>query len=74
MSNTTTIYLVSGICGVLGLIAWVGLILVPAVSSYRTAGQRLAAGFLSLYVLAAMMGVGLAAGAGVIWVWDHYVA
>ncbi|MGI8558502.1 MAG: hypothetical protein ACR2ND_09365 [Solirubrobacteraceae bacterium] len=73
MSNTSTIYLVAGVCGVLGLIAWVALILVPAVSSYRATGQRFAAGFLSLYVLAAMMGIGLAAGAAVIWIWDHYI-
>lgn len=73
MSNTTTIYLVAAICGVLGVVAWIALILVPAVSSYRSTSQRFAAGFLSLYVLAAMMGVGLAAGAAVIWFWDHYL-
>lgn len=74
MTSKDTIYLVSACCGVMGAAAWFGLILVPAWSAYTRIWQRLAAGVLSLYVLAAMMGIGLMLGGGVIWVWDHYLA
>jgi len=73
VSNLNLIYLIAAVCGVLGFVAWLALIVVPAVSSYRRPRERLAAGFLSLYVLAAMMGVGLAAGGGVVWIWRHYL-
>jgi O-antigen ligase len=74
MSNTTTIYIVASCCGVLGLVAFVGLILVPAWGSYSRLWQRLAASFLSLYVLAALLGLGLAGAAGVLWLYDRFAA
>jgi hypothetical protein len=72
MSNTSTIYIVAAGCGVLGLAAFVGLILVPAWSSYTRIWQRVAASFLSLYVLAALLGIGLAGAAGVLWLYDRF--
>jgi hypothetical protein len=74
MSNTSTIYVVAGCCGVLGLAAFVGLILAPAWGSYTRLWQRLAASFLSLYVLAALLGIGLAGAAGVLWLYDRFGA
>ncbi len=74
MSNTSTIYVVAGCCGVLGLAAFVGLILLPAWGSYSRFWQRLAASFLSLYVLAALLGIGLAGAAGVLWLYDRFGA
>ncbi len=74
MSNTTAIYIVAAGCGVLGLAAFLGLILVPAWSSYTRLWQRMAASFLSLYVLAALLGIGLAGAAGVLWLYDHFSA
>jgi hypothetical protein len=71
MTTTDIIYLIGACCGVLGVAAWAGLILVPAWTSYGRLWERLAASFLSLYVLAAMMGVGLALGAGIVWIWDQ---
>jgi hypothetical protein len=72
MSNETIIYLVVGASAVLGLAAYVGLILVPAVRSYTGLWQRLAASFLTLYVLAAFVLLGVAGGGAVIWFWDRY--
>ena len=72
MSNETIIYVVGGASVVLGLAAYVGLILVPAVRSYTGIWPRLAASFLSLYVLAAFMLIGIAGGAAVVWFWDRY--
>jgi hypothetical protein len=71
MSNTTITYLV-GVCGgVLGLAAYTGWILVPAWNSYSRLWERAAATFLSLYVLAAFMGLGFAGGAAVVYFWDR---
>lgn len=71
MSNETVTYLVAACAGVFGLAAYVGLILVPAWQSYSRVGERMAAAFLSLYVLAAFIGVGVAGGAAVVWFWDR---
>jgi O-antigen ligase len=59
MSNNTIIYLVAIGAGVLGLAVYAGLILVPAWSAYSRLWERLAAGFLSLYVLAVLVGIGV---------------
>jgi O-antigen ligase len=71
MSNQTITYVVAVAAGVFGLAAYVGLILVPAWQSYSRAWERLAASFLSLYILAAFIGLGLAGGAAVVWFWDR---
>ena len=71
MSNQTITIVVAASCGVLALAAYVGLILVPAVTSYSRWWQRIAAAFLSLYVLAAFVIAGIGGGAGVVWFWDR---
>lgn len=72
MSRLDITYLVAGFCGVAGIAAYVGLILVPAVDSYQRTWERLIAAVLSLYVLAAMVGLGLLGAAGFVWVWGRY--
>jgi hypothetical protein len=62
---------VAATCGVLALAAYVGLVLVPAWSSFSRVWERCAAAFLSLYVLLAFIGVGVLAGAAVAWFWDR---
>lgn len=71
MSNQTITIVVAAACGLLALAAYVGLILVPAVGSYSRWYQRVGAGFLSLYVLAAFVLAGAAGGAGVVWAWSR---
>ena len=71
MSNEQVTILVGAVCGVLGLAAWIGLLVVPAWTAYSSIWQRLAASFLTLYVVAAMVGVGVAGAAGVVWFWDR---
>jgi hypothetical protein len=71
VSNEAITYLVGGCAGVFGLAAYIGLVLVPAVQSYSRAWERICAGFLSLYVLAAFIGVGVAGGAAIVWFWDR---
>ena len=72
MSNETITYVVAACSGVLGLAAYLGLIVVPAWQAYSRVWERLAAMFLTLYVLAAFMMVGVLAGAAVVWTYDRW--
>ena len=71
MSNETITYVVGALCGALALAAYVGLILVPAWTSYSRMWERIAASFLSLYVLAAFVVIGVGGGATVVYFWDR---
>ena len=74
MSNTTIIYVVAAGSAVIGLAAYLGLIVVPAWTAYSRVWQRLAAVFLTLYVLAGFLLLGVPGGAAVIWFWDRFTA
>ncbi|MGB2711514.1 MAG: hypothetical protein WBC33_08340 [Conexibacter sp.] len=71
MSNEAISELVAVCAGLLGLAAFVALVLVPVVSAYERAWERVAAGLLSLWVLAAFVGVGILAGAAVVYYWPR---
>jgi hypothetical protein len=71
MSNESITYLVAGCSAVFGLAAYVGLILVPAWTTYTRLWHRLAAAFLTLYIAAAAGLLGVAGGAAVVWFWDR---
>jgi hypothetical protein len=70
VSRTTINELVAGGAGAFSLVLYAGLILVPAWSSYTRMWQRLAATILSLYVLAALVGVGVGAALAAVYFWD----
>lgn len=72
MSNVAITYLVAACAGVFSLAAYAAWILVPAWTAYSRAWQRVAAVFLSLYVLITFLGLGAAAGFGVIYFWDNF--
>ena len=69
MSNQTVTYLVGACLGVFGVAAFCALVIVPAVTSYRRPFERVAAVVLSLYVLAALVGVGVLLGALIVFEW-----
>jgi len=69
MSNESIIILVAACSAVFGFAAWVGLLAVPAWQSYSRVWERIGAVFLSLYAVAAFIGVGVAAGALVVYLW-----
>ncbi len=71
MSNQDVTYVVVGGCALIALLAFGWLIVRPAWTSYSTVWQRLAAAFLSLYVLAAFVGIGVAGGLAIAWFWDR---
>jgi hypothetical protein len=72
MTNEQITYLVAGCSAVFGLAAWIGLVVVPAWRAYSGVWQRLAATFLSVYILAAFVMLGVGGGAAVVWFWDRY--
>jgi uncharacterized membrane protein len=59
-------YLLFGAAGLVSLVAFVGLILVPAVSSYGRLWEKAAAGVLSLFVLAALVVFGVVVGLAIV--------
>ena len=71
MSNQTITYVVGAGLGALGLVAFPILIVVPAITAYRGVFQRVAVVVLSMYVLAALVGVGVLAGALVVFEWPR---
>lgn len=65
-----TEYYIFGAAGLVSLTAFVGLILAPALGSYGRTWEKFAAGFLSLFVLAALVIAGLILGGVVFYYWD----
>ena len=63
-------YLLFGVAGLVSLVAFVGLILVPAVSSYGRIWEKAAAGFVSLFVLAALVLTGVVIGLAVVYYYN----
>jgi len=69
VSRTAINYLVAVCAGTFGLALYAGLILVPAWTSYSRLWERLAATVLSLYVLAVLVGLGVAGALAVVYLW-----
>jgi hypothetical protein len=65
-----TEYYLFAAAGLVSVAAFVGLILAPALGSYGRAWEKLIAGFLSLFVLAALVLVGLVIGVVIFLNWD----
>lgn len=66
-------YLLFGAAGLVSLVAFVGLILAPALSSYGRVWEKAAAGVLSLFVLAALVLVGVVIGLAVVYYYNDIV-
>ncbi len=69
MTETDVTYLIAACAGVFSLALFIGLILAPAWSAYSRIWERVAASFLSLYVLGVLVGVGVAGGLAVVYFW-----
>lgn len=64
-------YLLFGAAGLVCLVLFVTLILSPALSSYGRLWEKAAAGFLSLFVLAALIVGGVVIGLAVVLYWPE---
>jgi hypothetical protein len=62
--------LLFGGAGVVSLIAFATLILVPAIGSFGRAWEKATAALLSLIVLVALVAIGIAIGFAVVYYWD----
>jgi hypothetical protein len=62
------IALASGLVGA----CYIALILVPAWRCYGRLWEKIAASFLTLFILATLLGVGAAIGLAVVWTYDTY--
>lgn len=62
LAKLTEQYLLYGVAGVLCLLIFVTLILTPALSAYGRIWEKAAAGFLSLFILAALVLGGVVVG------------
>jgi uncharacterized membrane protein len=66
-------YLLFGGAALISLVAFVGLILIPALSAYGRIWEKAAAGFLSVVVLAALVVVGVLAGLVIVYYYPDLV-
>jgi hypothetical protein len=71
VSNTAVSHLVIACAVVFGLAAFGVFVVYPAVTSYRGVRERIAAAVMSLYVLAALVGVGVVVGGVIIIEWPR---
>jgi len=74
MTSTQITYLVASICAIGALASFVALIAFPAWSAYSKTWERVAASFLSLFVLVALVVVGALGGAAIAYYWDTIAA
>jgi hypothetical protein len=68
---TTTELAIAIAAGIVGA-GYLALILAPAVAAYGRLWERIAAGFLTLYILGTLIGIGGAIGLVVVWSYDRY--
>ena len=65
-----TEYYLFGAAGLVSIAAFAGLILAPALGAYGRPWEKMAAAFLSLFVLGALVALGLALGVFIFFNWD----
>ena len=66
-------YVLFGATGLLCLVVFVGLILIPAVSSYGRIWEKAVAGLLSVFLLAALVSIGAVLGIAIVLNYDTLI-
>jgi hypothetical protein len=67
-STEIAIVLASGLAGA----CYIALILAPSWRCYGRLWEKIAASFLTLFILASLLGIGAAIGLAVVWTYDQY--
>jgi hypothetical protein len=67
-------YLLFAVAGAISLVAFVGLILVPALGAYGRLWEKAVAGALSVVVLVALVLTGVVVGLAVVYYYDEIVS
>lgn len=52
--------------------AYIAFILMPAIAAYGRLWEKIAAGFLTLYIAGTMLGIGAVIGLAIVWSYDRY--
>jgi len=65
-----TQYLLFGGAGLISLLAFAALILVPAIGSFGRTWEKATAALISICVLAALLALGIAIGIAIVYFWD----
>jgi hypothetical protein len=68
---STTELAIAVAAGIVGA-GYIVFILVPAMSAYGRFWEKVAAGFLTLFILGTLLGTGAALGLAVVWSYDQY--
>lgn len=68
---TTTELAIAMAAGIVGA-GYIAFILVPAIAVYGRLWEKVTAGFLTLFMLAVLLGMGAALGLAVVWSYDRY--
>jgi hypothetical protein len=71
VDSLTLTYIIIGAAGLIGFASFAVLIFAPAWTAYGRTWERLAAAFLSVFVLAAFAGAGVAIGLVLLYYWDE---
>jgi hypothetical protein len=71
VDSLTLTYLILGAAGVIGVSFFAVMILAPAWTAYGRTWERVAAAVLSVFVLAAFAGTGVAIGLVLLYYWDE---
>jgi len=68
---TTTELTIAVAAGIAGA-GYIAFIVAPAVAAYGRVWEKIAAGFLTIYIVATLLGVGAVAGLAIVWSYDRY--
>ena len=68
--STTEVALVLG--AAITAAGYIAFILLPAWKAYGRLWERMAAGFLTLFILATLLGMGAGIGFAIVWSYDRY--
>jgi O-antigen ligase len=71
LTKLTTTEIAIGVGGFIALVAYVALIVVPAWASYGRWWERIAASFMTLFILASLVGVGAGIGGLIVVNWGQ---
>jgi hypothetical protein len=69
-ANIGTEYILFGAAGLISLVAFCALILAPAIGSFGRTWEKATAAVVSVFVLAALLGLGIALGVVIVYFWD----
>lgn len=71
VAEIQAVHLLFGSAGLLSLVAFAALILVPTMGSFGRGWEKAAAAFLSLFVLGALLALGFGLGVVVVYFWEE---